>query len=175
VRRWLIIVPAAAAAAALAAGCGGSSTATPAGNASHPASHPASHAASPSASSPGGTAVSLHSVSGIPGQVLVGPNGRTLYLFEADKNGKSACSGACAQAWPPETVTGTPKAQAGAKQSMLGTTKRSDGTTQVTYDGHPLYYYAGDTAAGSAHGEGLKQFGAEWYVVSASGKKVDTS
>jgi len=99
--------------------------------------------------------------------------GRTLYLFEADKNGTSACTGACAAAWPPVSVTGTPQAGSGVSQSLLGTIKRSDGTTQVTYNGHPLYYFAGDSGTGAAHGQGSKAFGAGWYVLNASGAKID--
>jgi predicted lipoprotein with Yx(FWY)xxD motif len=105
---------------------------------------------------------------------LVGSNGRTLYLFEADKNGTSACSGACATAWPPDVATGMPQAGSGVSQSLLGTIKRADGTTQVTYNGHPLYYFTADTAGGTAHGQGVKAFGAGWYVVGASGSKIDT-
>jgi predicted lipoprotein with Yx(FWY)xxD motif len=106
---------------------------------------------------------------------LVGSNGRTLYLYQADKNGTSACSAACAAAWPPDTVTGAPEAGSGVSQALLGTIKRSDGTTQVTYNGHPLYYFSADKAGGAAHGQGVKAFGAEWYVVNASGSKIDTS
>ena len=120
------------------------------------------------------TTVSLRTISGIPGKVLVGSNGRTLYLFEADKNGTSTCSGACAAGWPPDTVKGTPQAGSGVKQSLLSTIKRPDGTKQITYNGHPLYYFAGDTSAGDANGQGSKAFGADWYVVNASGGKVDT-
>jgi predicted lipoprotein with Yx(FWY)xxD motif len=120
------------------------------------------------------TTVSLRAISGIPGKVLTGSNGRTLYLFEADKNGKSTCSGACAAGWPPDTVTGTPQAGSGVKQSLLSTVKRADGAKQVTYNGHPLYYFAGDTSAGDDNGQGSKAFGADWYVVNASGDKVDT-
>lgn len=173
-RNWLVIVPGAAAAGLLAAACGGSATTAPSSPAaSHAAPYPA---AQPGSTSPAAAAgVSLHSVSGVPDQVLVAGNGRTLYLFEADQNGKSTCSGACAQAWPPDTVTGTPQAQMGVRQGLLGTTHRSDGTTQVTYNGHPLYFYAGDSGPGSAHGQGSKAFGAGWYAVGASGDKVDTS
>lgn len=134
------------------------------------------HASSPATAQAGGTAtVSLAAVTGIPAKALVGPNGRTLYLFQADKNGMSACSGACAAAWPPVTLTGTPKAGMGVSQALLGTIKRSDGTVQVTYNGHPLYYFTADTAAGIAHGQAVKAFGAEWDVVGASGSKIDTS
>jgi predicted lipoprotein with Yx(FWY)xxD motif len=131
------------------------------------------HASSPAAT--GTTTVSLAAISGIPGKALVGSNGHTVYLFEADKNGTSACSGACAAAWPPVTVSGTPKAGSGISQAQLVTIKRSDGTMQLTYHGHPLYYFTADTAAGTARGQGLNAFGAKWYVVNASGSKIDTS
>jgi predicted lipoprotein with Yx(FWY)xxD motif len=107
------------------------------------------------------------------GTFLVGPTGRTLYLFEADKGSKSTCNGACATAWPPLTATAKPKAGGGADKSLLGTTKRADGSTGVTYAGHPLYYFAGDSAPGQANGEGSTGFGAEWYVVSTGGKPLE--
>jgi predicted lipoprotein with Yx(FWY)xxD motif len=97
-----------------------------------------------------------------------------MYLFEGDKSGASACSGACAAAWPPVTVSGTLKAGSGISQAELVTIKRSNGTMQLAYHGHPLYYFTGDSAVGTAHGQGLKAFGSDWYVVSASGSKVDT-
>ncbi|MDI5962760.1 COG4315 family predicted lipoprotein [Streptantibioticus silvisoli] len=109
------------------------------------------------------------------GSVLVDGTGRTLYLFEADRTSKSTCNGACATAWPPTPTSGKAKAGGRAKSDLLGTTKRSDGKEQVTYHGHPLYQYAGDSKSGQANGEGLNQFGAEWYVLDASGKKVDKS
>jgi predicted lipoprotein with Yx(FWY)xxD motif len=175
-RHWLVIVPGAAAAGLLAAACGSGSSGAPSSPAaSHAASYPASSPASQPGSSSAAAAVSLHSISGIPGEAIVAANGRTLYLFEGDKNGTSACSGACAQAWPPDIVTGMPKAAMGVKQSLLGTIHRPDGTTQVTYNGHPLYFFSGDTGPGSAHGQGTKAFGAEWYVVNANGSKIDTS
>lgn len=101
--------------------------------------------------------------------------GRTMYLFEADKGSTSTCTGACAAAWPPVTVSGSPQAGSGVSQSLLGTITRSDGTMQLTYDHHPLYYFAGDASAGQDKGQGLKAFGAGWYVVNASGAKIDTS
>jgi predicted lipoprotein with Yx(FWY)xxD motif len=107
------------------------------------------------------------------GKVLVDSSGRTLYLFEKDRNGRSACSGSCAGNWPPVTVTGKPTAGAGVMASLLGTTRRSDGTEEVTYAGHPLYRYAGDAKAGDTNGEGLNIFGAEWYVLDGTGKKVE--
>jgi predicted lipoprotein with Yx(FWY)xxD motif len=98
-------------------------------------------------------------------------NGRTLYLFEADKSPKSTCSGACAAAWPPLTTSGSATAGSGIKSAKLTTSKRSDGKLQVVYAGHPLYYYAGDTKAGQTKGQGLDQFGAEWYTLAPSGAK----
>jgi predicted lipoprotein with Yx(FWY)xxD motif len=106
------------------------------------------------------------------GKILVDSQGRTVYLFEKDTGSMSTCSGACAQDWPPVTTTGKPSAGDGVTASMLGTTKRSDGTTQVTYDGHPLYLYAGDQNAGDTNGQGLDVFGARWYVLSPAGDTV---
>jgi predicted lipoprotein with Yx(FWY)xxD motif len=107
------------------------------------------------------------------GRILVGGNGRSLYLFEKDKGPMSTCNGACASSWPPLTSDGKPQAGSGVDAAKLSTSKRSDGAQQVVYAGHPLYYYAGDSAAGDTNGEGLDQFGAEWYVVSSSGNKVE--
>jgi predicted lipoprotein with Yx(FWY)xxD motif len=108
------------------------------------------------------------------GKIVVDGPARTLYLFEKDKNGKSSCSGACAKAWPPLLTKGKPKAGTGAQASRLGTTRRSDGTTQVTYGGHPLYTFAPDkNKPGSTQGQGVDGFGAEWYVVGPNGKAVE--
>jgi predicted lipoprotein with Yx(FWY)xxD motif len=108
------------------------------------------------------------------GKVIVSANGRTLYLFEKDKHGKSACSGACAKAWPPLMTKGKPRAAGGAQAKLLGTTKRSNGT-QVTYAGHPVYTFFMDSKAGQTNGEGSTAFGAAWYVVAPNGKKIDKS
>jgi predicted lipoprotein with Yx(FWY)xxD motif len=107
------------------------------------------------------------------GRVLVDGQGRTLYLFERDKHGKSACTGPCATAWPPLIASGKPLASAGARASLLGTTKRADGRLQVTYNHHPLYTFVKDTAKGQTNGENLDAFGAEWYAVSSAGVKVE--
>src|ERR1700730_12435277 len=109
------------------------------------------------------------------GQLLVGGNGKTPCLFEADTGTQSTGSGACAQAWPPLTTTGAPKAAGGASASLLGTTTRSDGTTQVTYSGHPLYYFVSDTKPGDTNGEGSTAFGAGWDVLSPAGAKIEKS
>jgi predicted lipoprotein with Yx(FWY)xxD motif len=106
------------------------------------------------------------------GRILTNSSGHTLYLFLADKRGMSACSGTCATAWPPLISSGKPRAGAGSKASLLGTTKRADGRMQVTYDHHPLYTFIKDTKRGQTSGEGVNAFGAVWDAVSPSGAKV---
>ncbi|MBT2490725.1 hypothetical protein J7E96_19835 [Streptomyces sp. ISL-96] len=122
--------------------------------------------------SPGGAATVAARSSKL-GRILVDGKGRTLYLFEADKSEKSTCSGACAQAWPPLTTSGKPKTAQGVKPDLIGTSPRDDGSTGVTYNGHPLYYYQGDKKPGDTNGQELDQFGAEWYVLNADGNKVE--
>lgn len=166
------------------AGCGGNSgtTASPS-NSGAPSSsgsttsssggsgaYGAYPAATPPKAASGGTAVDL--ATSKLGKILVDSKGRTLYLFAADKGSSSTCSGACASSWPPLTTTQKPVAGTGVMASALGTTKRSDGTTEVTYGGHPLYYYAGDTSPGQTTGQALSQFGARWYVVAAGGTAI---
>ncbi len=107
------------------------------------------------------------------GRIIVDSRGHTLYLFEKDRRGKSACSGACLVYWPPLLTSGMPTAIKGAKPSLLGSIRRADGTRQVTYAGHPLYLFFGDARRGQTNGEGLKDFGAAWYALMPSGKKID--
>jgi len=107
------------------------------------------------------------------GRIVADAHGRTLYLFEKDTTGKSACSGTCAVYWPPLLTGGRAVAVKGAKQSLLGSIRRTDGTHQVTYAGHPLYLFSGDTKSGETNGEGLSDFGASWYALKASGTKID--
>jgi predicted lipoprotein with Yx(FWY)xxD motif len=109
------------------------------------------------------------------GRIIVDSNGRTLYLFEKDKNGRSACSGACAAYWPPLLSHGKPIARSGLKQLLLGTARRTNGAKQVTYAGHPLYRYAGDTNPGDTTGQGLQDFGGGWDALSPAGKKIEGS
>lgn len=109
------------------------------------------------------------------GRILVDGRGRTLYLFQKDKRGQSACVGQCTVFWPPLIASGKPLATAGAKASLLGTTKRADGRLQVTYNHHPLYRFSKDTAKGQTNGEGINTFGATWYAVSSAGAKVAKS
>ena len=109
-----------------------------------------------------------------PVPVLVGAKKHTLYVFDADTSTKSTCSGACAAAWPPLTTQGTPRTGTGAGGLKLGTTARTDGGTQVTVNGHPVYYYSADMKAGDTNGQGLNQFGAKWWVLDSSGRKNTT-
>jgi predicted lipoprotein with Yx(FWY)xxD motif len=146
---------------ALAAACGGG------GSSSAPAA-----ASSPAAAVAADGGV-LSTASSPLGQILVAGNGMTLYMFARDQNGTSACSGPCAKFWPP--YTGTPKVGSGLTASLLGSTMRADGTAQVTYDGHPLYTYSGDPAAGATNGQGVNTFGALWWVVAPDGKVVKTA
>jgi len=107
------------------------------------------------------------------GRVIVNGRGLTLYLFEKDRRGRSACSGVCAGYWPPLLTHGKPLAANGARRSLLGTIRRSDGTTQVTYAGHPLYRYQQDTKRGQTTGEGSNLFGAGWDALSPAGNKIE--
>jgi predicted lipoprotein with Yx(FWY)xxD motif len=107
------------------------------------------------------------------GKVLVDDKGRTLYLFEADKRDMSSCSSACLSIWPALSSTGKPQAHGGVLATKIGTIAGAAGKQQVTYNGHPLYYYAGDQRPGDINGQGLNQFGAAWYVLGANGDKID--
>ena len=122
---------------------------------------------------PSGTLVNLRKTA--LGAVLVDARGRTLYLFEKDRNGLSMCSSACAAYWPPLTSHVAPRAGSGVHKALLTLGKVHQGVRQVLYAGHPLYTFVGDKRAGQAAGEGLNNFGAEWYVVAASGQKVEAN
>jgi predicted lipoprotein with Yx(FWY)xxD motif len=124
------------------------------------------------ASTPASSQVKTRKTSSL-GVILVDKKGKTLYLFEKDKSGKSSCYGACATNWPPYLTTKKPTARPAAKAALLGTTKRKDGKLQVTYNHHPLYWFKYDTKAGQTKGENVHAFGADWYVVSAKGAKVE--
>jgi predicted lipoprotein with Yx(FWY)xxD motif len=107
------------------------------------------------------------------GRILVDGRGLTLYLFEKDSRGRSACSGTCATYWPPLLTRGKPTVKNGAKGTLLGTIRRVGGTTQVTYAGHPLYRYFADTKPGQTKGQDSHIFGGAWYVLSPAGKKME--
>ena len=106
------------------------------------------------------------------GQILVDGAGKTIYLFVADTGSSSTCYTTCAQIWPPVLTSGPPQAGTGATASLLGTTTRNDGKTEVTYAGHPLYYFVQDKAMGDTTGQGVNGFGGLWWVVSPSGAAV---
>jgi predicted lipoprotein with Yx(FWY)xxD motif len=152
----------------IAAGCGGSSSSS---SSSSQPSQPASGSAGSSGSA---TTVSA-SESPELGMVLVDSEGFTVYTFAKDNGTTSSCYGACAEAWPPVIASGKPVAGEGATSSELGTTKRKDGTVQVTYAGHPLYTFAEDRKPGEANGNGVTAFGAEWNALDESGSAVAAS
>jgi predicted lipoprotein with Yx(FWY)xxD motif len=106
------------------------------------------------------------------GRVLVDSHGKTLYIWAHDKGAKSTCNGDCAEYWPPLLTHGKPVAASGARAALLGTSRRSDGRIQVTYAGHPLYYFVKDRKPGQTSGESLTGFGGRWDPVSAAGTAV---
>ena len=143
--------------AAVAAGCGGGSAT-------------AASSAPPKTAS--GQAATLGvSNTGI-GQILVNSQGHALYLFKADQGTKSACTGACAGAWPPLLVKGKPALGPGINASLVHTATRPEGTTQLTYNGHPLYLFAQDQKAGETNGQGVSAFGASWFALSSAGSQI---
>jgi predicted lipoprotein with Yx(FWY)xxD motif len=149
---------------AVLAGCGGGDDTTSAESAG---STPAA-----SSSSSGAATVDVADNPEL-GDILVDSQGRTMYLFEKDESGKSNCSGACAEEWPPVTTQGAPKAGSGVSASMISTVKRDDGSTQVVFDGHPLYLYAGDAMPGDVNGNEVVEFGAEWYALHPDGENAE--
>ncbi|MEO8744874.1 MAG: hypothetical protein ABI334_05895 [Candidatus Dormiibacterota bacterium] len=161
-QRKLVVSYALAAVALLASACGGTTS-----TASSSPSPSAAATAAPSAAATGTTiAVATNAKLG---QILVDAKGITVYLFVADTGTASTCYTSCAQIWPPVLTTGAPQAGTGATASLLGTTTRSDGKVEVTYAGHPLYYFVQDKQAGDATGQGVNGFGALWWVLTPTG------
>jgi predicted lipoprotein with Yx(FWY)xxD motif len=167
-----------AVAAVVLAGCGSSSTASSTTATTSKASTSttsASTSTTAAGTSPPVYEVQTGTVSGL-GEVLVNGQGLTLYLFVPDKqSGSSTCYGSCAEGWPPlllPTGVTTPVAGSGVETSLLGTTHRSDGTTQITYNKWPLYLWQGDSEPGQATGQGLNNDGGLWYVLSPSGSEI---
>jgi predicted lipoprotein with Yx(FWY)xxD motif len=170
---------------AIAAGCGSDDdtgaapdTTTESGSGSGSGSGYYGYGAPPATTAGGGGAApsgpaTVATASGELGEHLVGPNGHTLYLFEKDTGSTSTCSSACARDWPPLLTEGAPMASGGVQAGMLGTTTRDDGTTQVTYGGHPMYSFAEDEAPGDTLGQDVDAFGAEWYVVAPTGEAIE--
>jgi predicted lipoprotein with Yx(FWY)xxD motif len=168
-KRMSFGVPVAVAGLALiAAGCGSAGT-TSAGSGTGYAAPSAAVTSASGAPAQAGTVATRHT--GL-GDVLVDAQGRTLYLFERDKGMTSACAGSCASIWPPLTATRAVPGS-GLSAAKLSVAKQPGGATDVTYAGHPLYTYVGDTKPGETKGQGLDQFGAAWYVLSPNGKKID--
>jgi predicted lipoprotein with Yx(FWY)xxD motif len=151
-----------------------SSSATTSSAASASSSAAAAGTQTAAAATTGPVATVMVKQGGKLGKILAaGPKRLTVYLFESDHGSTSTCTGACARVWPPVTTSGDPKAQGGAVAADLSTITRSDGTKQVAYKGHPLYYYVKDGDNGDAYGQGINSFGAGWYVLSPNGGKVD--
>lgn len=168
-----VIVPLALLALVAIAGCGSSNSSSNSGESSGGA-YGGSNAESttkPTAASSEGAPITVGSATGV-GKVIVDSKGMTLYYFEKDQNGKSACYGACASGWPPLLTEGKPVAGEGAMASKLGTTQRKDGTTQVTYAGWPLYTFVEDKKPGEDNGTDSKAFGASWYPLHPNGEKA---
>jgi predicted lipoprotein with Yx(FWY)xxD motif len=177
-----VMLAGAVTALALLSGCGSSNSSTTSSSKNAAAtggsaySHASSTTKSATSTAPAASGVAITTKHSKLGTVLAaGPKKMTVYLFEGDRGGTSACTGACASAWPPVTTSGAPASAGAAKSADLGTIARADGTTQVTYKGHPLYYFVQDKDAGDAYGEGSTAFGAGWYVLSPSGSKIDNS
>ena len=163
------LLPVLALAATLAA-CGGGSSTTSA----PPATTQSTAAPTPTEAATGAPAgpATIDLATTPLGQVLTDGAGRTVYMFVPDTAGTSTCYDQCATAWPPVLTTGAPTAGTGVTASLLGTTERTDGTVQVTYDKRPLYLFAKDSAAGDVNGQGVKQI---WYVVGAAGDLIKTA
>jgi predicted lipoprotein with Yx(FWY)xxD motif len=167
--RILAILTALAAGAAVIAGLALADPADAPMPAAAPAAAPASSA--PAAARPaGGTVITVRRSR--YGRVLFDGRGRALYLFTRERGSRSRCYGACATAWPPAFTDGAPRAAGGARQRLLGTTRRRDGRTQVTYGGHPLYYYVGDTGPGVINCQDVVEFGGTWLVLGPDGRAI---
>jgi predicted lipoprotein with Yx(FWY)xxD motif len=152
------------------AGCGSANSST---SSTAAAAQPAaSTATSSTTSSSESGAESVGTAKGSAGTYLTADEGRAVYLWVADTGNKSSCSGACAKVWPPVETKGTPKAEDGVTASDLGTTTRADGSEQVTYKGHPLYYFVADKSKGATKGQGSDSFGAKWWLVAPSGDAI---
>jgi predicted lipoprotein with Yx(FWY)xxD motif len=174
-RRYAAHTLAALAALALLAGCGSSSK-KPASTSSASSSSSSAYGGGTSAQTQTAAAATVKTGKVKLGTIVVDGSGHTLYLFEGDKGTTSTCNDACAKVWAPLTTGAAPQAGGdGIDASLLGTTKRADGTMQVTYASHPLYHYDDDHNPGQAEGQGEKAFGADWYVLAPSGKKIDES
>ncbi len=162
-------VVALAVAALALAGCGGSSSSSSSAATVAPAT---ASSTSSTTSGTAGSGTQIGTAKGSVGTYLTDAKGRAIYLWVADTGTKSVCSGACAQAWPPVETKGKPAAGPGVDASKLGTTTRSDGSQEVTYNGHPLYYFIADKSKGDIKGQGSNSFGAKWWLLTPSGDAI---
>jgi predicted lipoprotein with Yx(FWY)xxD motif len=161
-RSRLLVAAATMFAAVIVSGCGGTSS-------------PAAVASPSPATSPAAPAQTIKVATDAKlGPILVDSAGKTVYMFVADTSTKSTCYTSCAQFWPPVLTAGAPVAGTGAQASLLGTTTRTDGTTEITYAGHPLYYFLNDKAPGDTTGQGVNGFGGLWWVLSPTGAVITT-
>jgi predicted lipoprotein with Yx(FWY)xxD motif len=119
-----------------------------------------------------GSGLVITTKSGSAGAFLTDGSGRAVYLWTKDGKDSSACSGACAGAWPPVTTTGAVTASGGVNKADVSTITRSGGVKQVVYDGHPLYYFSGDSGPGQVNGQGSDGFGAKWWLVDPAGTSI---
>ena len=180
--RAMAVAAAALAVGVAAAGCGSSSNNS---SSSAPLASAGTNASGGSGRSygygggstqtPAASVVTLKVASSPLGRILVDQDGKTLYLFEADGMNKSNCNSGCVALWPPVTTNGKATAGSGASAALIGSSMRSDGSSQVTYAGHPVYWFSGDTTAGDTNGQGLTDFGGAWYVISPAGKAIVNS
>src|SRR3954462_4634869 len=150
-----MVVSAAALAAVALAACGGASTTS-----------------SKSPGTSGDATATVDVASGSLGNLLVDSRGPIVYLFKKDSGPKSTCFGACTTNWPPLRASGKPTVGTGVSASKVGTIAPSDGGRQVTYSGHPLYLFAGDSKPGDTNGQGVEAFGAAWLALSATGRAI---
>jgi predicted lipoprotein with Yx(FWY)xxD motif len=170
VKRTTLMFAALLAVAALAiAGCGGGSSSSSSSTSSESGGGEATNASAEAGGSGGEGTIGATEISGL-GEVLVDSEGMTVYLFTPDKGTTSTCYGECEKEWPPVVASGKPTAGEGAMSAALGTTKRKDGTMQVTYEGHPLYTFADDDKPGEANGQ---EDDGVWFVLDESGEAVE--
>jgi predicted lipoprotein with Yx(FWY)xxD motif len=165
--RLLLALPLAAVAVVVLAACGSSGSSSGSSGGGSAASSP------PAATAPAASGAALTLRHTALGAILTNGQGFTLYAFEADKGTTSACTGACAGAWPPVTTTSpSVTVSGGAAKSLVGETTRTGGARQLTYAGHPLYLFTGDSSPGATSGQGSQAFGARWDVLTAKGAEV---
>ena len=129
-------------------------------------------AAGGASSTPAAAGIVITTNTSSAGSFLTNASGRSIYLWVKDGKDSSACSGGCASAWPPVTATGALTAAGSVNKADLSTFTRSDGTKQVAYDGHPLYYFEGDSGSGQVTGQGSDSFGAKWWLVNPAGTAI---